>query len=133
MDSGVTAPAEVVIFDGDPIVGRALGLLLQCDGCNVRFLEVGSLERPEVLEGVRVLLLGPRWSAEGRRAVLAMSESEQANAEREGRFRILEVGAPPEGVPAEPERHIPWPCGITNLSRRVKALLAGEPKPGDGA
>lgn len=132
VDSGETAPAEVVIFDGEPIIGQALELLLQDGHRSVKFLEIASMREPGLLEGVRVLLLGPGWSAEGRKAALAMAESEQAKAGGERRIQVLEVGAPPEGVRIEPKHHMPWPCGIKELKQRVNALLNGGLETSDG-
>ena len=114
--------AEVVIFGGDPLVGQALELLLASTSYNVKFLDKNSLEQPGILERVRLILLGPGWSAESRQAVLVAVENEPAGARR---IQVLEMGSPPEGIRVEPERHVPWPCRAKDLKSRIEmALLA---------
>jgi hypothetical protein len=117
---GVTAPAEVVIVDGNPLVGQALELLLASTSYNVTYLEKNSLEQPGILQRVRLILLAPGWSIESRQAVLAAIEKEPAVARR---IQVLEMGPPPEGVRVEPERHVPWPCRTKDLKLRIEAAL----------
>src|SRR3712207_7176939 len=65
-------PAKTVLaICGDPVVGRALTLLLQSSLYEVRFLPVSALSEPGALEGVRLVLLAPTWELDaGRRGDL---------------------------------------------------------------
>jgi hypothetical protein len=121
----------VVVFDGDPVVGRALELLLRDNGRNTKFLDKRSLKRPGALEGVRVILLAPGWSAESRRTVLTMIENDAPATAR--RIKVLEIGAPPESPRTEPGHHVPWPCRTEDLKRHVDAVLLAKSVKVDGA
>ncbi len=125
----MAAPATVVIFDGDPIVGRALKLLLRTADYSVKYVARDPLERLGTLEGVRVLLLGPGWDIQSREAVVEAV----GDAPDPSRISVLELGFPPEGAGLEPERYVPWPCRAEDLKRWVDAALLDESKATDGA
>lgn len=127
---GTSAPTTVVIFDGDPVIGRALELLLQADAdySSVRYMDESSLEQPGALEEVRVVLLGPRWSARSREAITNMVESMPATV----RIPVLEVGIPADDTQVEPENYVPWPCQMEDLKRRIDAALFAGPGADNG-
>ncbi len=121
---GPTAPATVIIVNGDPIVGRALELLLKIADYRTKYVAADTLGRIGTLAGVRVLLLGPGWGAESREAVIKAVDGAPGPAE----IVILELGEPSDGSPVEPERYVPWPCRTEDLARRINAVLGGEPQ-----
>lgn len=111
----------VMVFDGDPIVGRALEVLLRTVGYDTRYVAHDLVGGSEAFEGVRVVLLGPRWSARSRQTVAhAFGDSTAAKP------LILEFGSPPEGVALKPERYLPWPCRTDELKRRLNAAFLTE-------
>lgn len=123
------APATIVIFDGEPVVGQVLELLLRIAGYDVMYVDQGFLSQPGKLHGVRVLLLGPGWNSESRELAAEMVRSNPPMAER---TPVLEIGLPPDGVPLRTERYVPWPCRTEDLKRRINdALLADSEPAGD--
>lgn len=123
MASQWTTPVTVTVFGGNPIVGKALEALLNTAGHNAEFVDENSLKQPVVLDGVRVLLLGPGWNAKSREVVAKMVENAPAKAS----VVVFELGAPPDGVPIQPERYVPWPCRAEDLERRINDSLLAEP------
>jgi hypothetical protein len=115
--------SAIVIFDGDPVVGRALGLLLRSAGYDARYVTTIHTERATTVDGFRLLLLGPGWNAKSRATVEKI-----ATARRVAITPILEMGAPRDGAPKKPERFVPWPCRTEDLLRRIDAALLGAPE-----
>jgi hypothetical protein len=113
----------ILIFDGDPVVGRALGLLLRTAGYDARYVTSDYAEHATAFDGFRILLLGPGWDARSRAATERM-----ADARRVAITPILEMGAPIDGAPKKPERFVPWPCRTEDLIRRIDAALLGAPE-----
>ena len=122
----MTAPSTLAIVDGNPVVARALKLLLQGAGYDVRSLEYpfeGDLG--ELLGGVRLLLLPPTLGAEVREALVGDIKAVPALA-------ALPILALMASFDEAPQRdglagYIPWPCGIEELARRIGgALTPGE-------
>ncbi len=119
------APATVVVFGGEPIVGQALEVLLQTSGYNARFVAESLLRQPGMLDGAQVLLVAPGCNAASREAVMTMIGSEPG-----GRgVAVLEMGMTSAGGgrSLDPERYIPWPCRSEELARRIDAVLAAGP------
>ena len=59
--------SSVDVFGEDPVIGRALELLLRSSvGYDVRFLAMTSLDKPGQLDGVQLLLFAGRLNAERR-------------------------------------------------------------------
>lgn len=117
-------PATVLICNGDPIVGRALELLLRTADYTVKYVADDYLERPGTLEGVRLLLLGAGWDARSRAAVVQAA----GNASNRASISILELGEPFDGSEVEPGRNVPWPCRTEDLTRRIEAIVFAEPQ-----
>jgi hypothetical protein len=111
---------------GDPVVGRALALLLQNSCCDVRYLAVSSLSEPESLRDVHQLLLAPTpgLSAERREAHL--------ESLREGALSgvpVLELVISSGGTPVGSRGgEVPWPCSTEELKQRIKAALLTDPR-----
>ena len=81
--------ATILIFDGDPVLGRALELLLRTAGYDARYVTSNYTEQATTFNGLRILLLGPGWDARSRAATEKM-----AGARRVAITPILEMGAP---------------------------------------
>lgn len=118
---------------GDPVVGRALVLLLRGSGYDARFLPVSSLRELGTLEGVGLLLLAPatELSSEQREALL----SSLRDMEEAAKIPVLELDRSsqeaPEGRAREGPLHtVPWPCRIEELEQRIDAALSTKPAAG---
>jgi hypothetical protein len=125
----------VLAICGDPVVGRALALLLRSRLYDVRFLPVSSFGEPGALEGVRLLLLTPTWDLDPeRRAALLASLRGASSA---AAAPILELTSSTwearNGVaPLRPDHTVPWPCSTEELERRIQAVLAAAPVGSNG-
>jgi hypothetical protein len=116
---------------GDPVVGRALALLLQGPRYDVRFVPTSSLSEPGSLRGAQVVLLTPMWelNGEARDALLASLRGAPGAAEPP----ILELtsafssGMRNGEVRVRPEHTVPWPCSTEELERRIQAALLPAP------
>jgi hypothetical protein len=116
---------RVMIFEGDPVVGRALALLLRtCGYGGVRYVNRDSLEELRTLRGVRLWLLGPGWDYASLEIAAEMAGSMPA----EGKGSVLGIGLPCDGSSIRAECYVPWPCRTEDLKRRIDAALLGEPE-----
>jgi hypothetical protein len=126
--------ATLAVF-GDPIVGRALVLLLRGFRYEVRFLPASSsfssIEMGS-LEDISLVLVAPTpCLSAGRREDLLASLEKEAEA---ARVPILELVGPSSlgrmrdeedgGTGRRLKRAVPWPCGIEELVRRIEAALS---------
>jgi hypothetical protein len=111
---------------GDPVVGRALALLLRSARYKARFVPVAASGEPGPLGDARVVVLVPTPGLNaGRREVLV-------GALREGAadVPVLELVA----CWARAERShgvVPWPCSTEELEQRIEEALCAAT--GDGA
>ena len=131
-------PARTVFVAvcGDPVVGRALVLLLHGPRYDTRFVPASSLGEPGALEGVELVLLAPAWelSGEGRDALLASLKGASGAAEAP----ILELTSSFSGVTrigevqVGSEHTVPWPCSTEELERRIQAALVVDPGGSNG-
>ena len=129
----------MAILSDNPLVGRALELLLESAGYEVHLLEAPvALEAEGSLEGVDVVLLG-RGLGDGRREDLL---SALASTLETATIPILSFSPHPKGARAEEDRLVPWPCRIEDLAREIEAALEAaeheepvdsSPTPADGA
>ena len=110
---------------GDPVVGRALLVLLTSPRYEVRLLSVSSLSKPRALEGVRLLLFAPtpQLSTERRKALLAALKGMPGNSE----VPILELVSSEEtregGAQYGWGHALSWPCKTEVLEQRIEAIL----------
>lgn len=111
---------------GDPVVSRALVLLLQDSRYDVRYLSTSSLSETGSLEDFRLLLLVPlpELNPERRRSLSASLRDTSGTAE----VQVLELVTPSretqEGEARGALWHtIPWPCKIEELKQRIEAVL----------
>ena len=117
------ARPTVAILSGNPLAGRALGLLLEGAGYQVRLLEEPEAFRVgDMLEGVDVLLLGCGLSDGRREEFLSALASTLETAV----IPVLSFSPGPEGRSALADRLVPWPCRIEDLALEIEAALLGE-------
>lgn len=126
--AGTRAPAQPALaIWGDPIVGKALVLLLRPSGYDARFLPISSLSKPESWGSVQLLLLAPtpEMSTEQREAHLASLKDATGDAKKVPVLELVTLSEePPEGGARDGSWHAaPWPCKIEELERRICALL----------
>ena len=122
------ARTTVAILSGDPLVGRALELLLKGAGYDVRLLEEPDASRVEdLLHGTDVLLLDRGLTSGRREDFLGALASTLETAT----IPVLSLSPGSEGASAEEDRVVPWPCKIEDLVREIeaarKAAGGGEP------
>jgi hypothetical protein len=120
---------RVVIFEGDPVVGRALALLLRTCGYGVRYANRRSLEELRTFREIQLWLLAPGWDYASREIAIEMAGSMPA----EGKGSVLEIGLPCDGSSIRAECYVPWPCRTESLKQRIDTALLGEPKTKDNA
>ena len=112
-------PTTVAILSGDPVVGRALDILLRSAGYEVRLLgEPEAFGVEDLLEGVDVLILGRGLSDDRREDFLRTMTSTLKTAT----IPVLSLSPAPKGTLAE-DRLVPWPCKIEDLEREIEAAL----------
>ena len=122
------ARTTVAILGGDPLVGRALELLLEGAGYEVRLLaELDATGVEDLLHGVDVLILD-RGLSDGRRGDFMGS---LASTLETATIPVLSLSPGPEGNAAEEDRVVPWPCKIEDLVREIEAArgAAGAKEP----
>jgi hypothetical protein len=118
----------VLTILGDPVVGRALMLLLRGSGYEARFLPASSLSQQLWLKGSDLLLLTPtpELSVERREALVASLEEGTSSAE----MPVLELATPHSqetpkgGMEGERWHYVPWPCSIEELERWIEAVMS---------
>jgi len=118
----MTAPSTLAIVDGNPVVARALKLLLQGAGYDVRSLEYpfeGDLG--ELLGDARLLLLPPTLGAEVREALVGEIKARPALASLPivALVSALDEAPQSDGLAA----YVPWPCRLEALTRHIEATL----------
>jgi DNA-binding response OmpR family regulator len=121
----------VAILSGDPLIGRALELLLRGAGYEVRLLEEPDATRMEdLLQGVDVLLLD-RGLSNGRREDFLDA---LASTLETATIPVLSLAPRSEGASAGEDRVVPWPSKIEDLAREIEAarreVRSGEPVEG---
>lgn len=130
---GVLSTAAITLaVCGDPVICRALVLILQCPDYDVKYVPTASLGAPGALGGVQVLLLALERDGERRREILELLEEATDGSE----IRVLELSAAFEIGPERPrerawaEGKIPWPCSTEELKRHIKIALTDGPPTG---
>jgi DNA-binding response OmpR family regulator len=122
------ARTTVAILSGDPLIGRALELLLKGADYEVRLLtELDAVRVEDVLRGVDVLILD-RGLSNGRREDFVGA---LAGTLETATIPVLSLSQGSEGEPVEEDRVVPWPCKIEDLVREIEAARreagGGEP------
>jgi DNA-binding response OmpR family regulator len=112
------ARTTVAILSGDPLVGRALELLLRGADYEVWLLEEPDKSRVEdLLHGVDVVILD-RSLSDGRREDFMGG---LASTLETATIPVLSLSQGSEGEPTEGDRVVPWPCKIEDLVREIEA------------
>ena len=110
---------------GDPVICRALVLILRSPAYDVKHVSVASLGFPGALAGVQVVLLGPERDPERRRKTLGLVEAAIGADE----VHLLELSSAfednpePRGAHSWPDSSISWPCSTEELKRRIQEAL----------
>ena len=111
-----------VAICGEPVVGRALALLLRSPGYDTKFVPAAWSGEAVSLEGAHLLLLAPTpgLGAKRRNALIVALEEATALAG----IPMLELVAAPERMKTR-HAQVPWPCSAARLERCIEtALLA---------
>jgi hypothetical protein len=121
MRQKASTPITIVIVGKDPIVGRAIGSLLQTAGYDTRFVAdpVRDGSRSELVDA-HVVILAPSLSAEAREKVLGSSTSKPLAAETPTLELVSEVD---EGQPRQGHHRVRWPCSLEQLRWEIEAVL----------
>jgi hypothetical protein len=123
------AAPVVLAISGDPIVGRALALLLRGPRYDARFVPSPSWGELGSLEGVQLLLITPTPAlSDGRREAFVASLVSRAAA---ASVPILELVTPAGGrrdggAGAGPQRLVPWPCSTEELVQCIEGSLLAD-------
>ena len=120
----------VVAICGDPVVGRALALLLGGSNYDARFVPTSSLGEPGSLEGVRLLVLTPTWEldADSREVLLASLRDASEAAEAPILELTSSIGGARNGhARLRPDHIVSWPCSPEELERRIQVALLTDP------
>ncbi|MBV9453428.1 MAG: hypothetical protein JOZ19_04815 [Rubrobacter sp.] len=110
---------SLLVFGGSPVVGKALELLLGRMGYHVRYLPQISFDKPDMFDGVQLLLFVGGVGGKSRRTSASLVESVR---DKLG-VTVLELVSSARGVQAEKENLVPWPCRMEELKRRIDAAL----------
>jgi hypothetical protein len=120
------AQIDTLAIWGDPVIGRALVLLLRGSGYKARFLPASSLNEPGALKGVRLLLVAPtpQLRTEHRDAFLGSLKDTLEGGQRP----VLELVTRSEdsraGAARDDSWHtVPWPCKLEELEQQIEAAL----------
>ena len=126
MTQGIDSTATVLGVCGDPVVSRALVLILHGLDYNARSVSISSLSDSESLEDIRLLLLTPMPELSSERCKTLIASLADTGDTR--RLPVLElVGASVEaqggGVVEGFEYFVPWPCRTEDLAQRIQLIL----------
>jgi hypothetical protein len=116
------APTTLAVVDGNPVAARALKLLLEGAGYEIRSLTYpfnGNLG--EALAGAGLLLLPPALGADASATLLASIGAIPALVT----LPVVALVAPGDEPPrsAGLAGHLPWPCRIEVLVRHIEAVF----------
>jgi hypothetical protein len=125
-------PASAATIDvavcGDPVVGRALVLLLRGSLYDVRFVPASSLSEPWSLKDVQLVLLTPTWGLNGESRDILLAALRGALGAAEAPILELTSGGAQNGEAGVGAEHtVPWPCSTAELERRIHAALHAAP------
>ena len=116
-------PITVAILGGDPLVGRALKVVLGGACYDTRFLNGSFVYKPvELPEEVRLVILAPGLHNKGRERFLNRME----NAPLAAKVPVLELVRASERERAEQLGYVLWPCRTNDLKQEIEAVLLAE-------
>ena len=124
---GLRSTRATLAVCGDPVICRALVLLLRTPDYDVGYLPVASLGAPGSLADVQVLLLALERDAQRRKAALELVDEATAGAG----VQVLELGYAFGGRSGQPREElvwsdgrVPWPCSTEELKRHIEDALS---------
>lgn len=122
----MAAPATLTVVDGNPVVGRALAVLLERAGYEVRSLAHPFDGHPgEVLEETELLLLPPTLGREAREGLVNNLKGVPALA----RLPVVALMAAGDEAPLQDgvAAYVSWPSRIEALVEHIEAALGFGP------
>ena len=128
--SALSSTQATLAVCGDPIICRALVLLLRSPGYDVEYLPIASLSEPGSLADVRVLLLALERDARRRKATLELVSEVTVGTE----VQVLELSTAfekrsgPRGEHAWSDGKVRWPCSTEELKRYIADALSNDLK-----
>ncbi len=118
-------PAITLAVCGDPVICRALVLILRSPDYDVKYVPTASLGVSGSLAGVQVILVASERDNERRRTILELVE-EAIGADQ---VHVLALSAAFENRPELRREHawadhkISWPCSTEKLKRRIEVAM----------
>lgn len=114
---------------GDPVIGRALTLLLQGSEYDIKFLPIWSKDEMVLPDDTQLLLLTPDLSV-GDRESLSKMLGDRAGGKQIPVLELIAASGTQQNEEAQhhPEHLAPWPCSTESLKRRIQAALFGDPE-----
>ena len=114
---------RIAILGGDALVGRTLEVALRGVGYDARYLNGSFTGAPaELPDGVGLVILAPRISAERREAFLGRARSIPATAGVPV-LELVTASTASRNGREEPVRLVAWPCPTGELERQIEAAL----------
>jgi len=126
------APITLAVC-GDPIVGRALVLLLRGSDYDAKFLPLSTLSEAGLLEDVQLLLLTPEPDAARREARRASLDGAGAAEILTLELVVVAEDGQEGGTRAWSERAVLWPCSTDELKQQLETAIfekSGADRPG---
>ena len=123
--TGGTAPVlagAIAVLGGEPIVARALEVLLTSAGYDARVVgDLGNGDPGQALDGARLLLLAPTVEA-GMPGTLAYEIKALAIL---AKLPVLTLVTTTSEHPQQEDGayYVPWPCRMAELAREIDAAL----------
>jgi hypothetical protein len=112
--------ASLLVFGGNPVVGKALQLLLSNLGYDARYMPQISFDKRDMLNGIQLLLFVGAVHAEQRANSASSVESVRDKVD----VPILKLASSTRRTQAENEKNlVAWPCRMDELKRRIDAAL----------
>jgi hypothetical protein len=122
----IDSTANVLGVCGDPVVSRALVLILRGFDYDARLVSISSLSDCESLEGIRLLLLTPMPELSSERCktlIASLADTGDTRmlptVELVGGSVETQEGGAVEGF----EYFVPWPCRTEDLAQRIESIL----------
>ncbi len=126
-----SVPIPLVAICGDPIIGRALVLLLRSSRYNAMFLPDQSLQEPGILQDVELLLLCSTLElGTNHRVTLLASLRAKIGAATTSIIELVGVTQETRSDQGQGDgstHMVPWPCTIQELERQIEAALLTTP------
>ena len=112
-------PIVVAVLGGDPVVGRALELMLTGGGYDARFLNGSFIdELAELAEEIRLVILAPGLHSKGRKRFLNGTQRAAA------KIPVLELVSASDRARGDGRQgSVSWPCRVRDLRQEIDTAL----------